>query len=91
VDYLQISDVSPYAVTNHNLIVVGTAKSNEWVASKNTAANVLAITGADSDAVEKGGMNFILSYWKNAKDSAARRVGLVAKELPKGGDAAKLP
>ena len=91
VSYLQISDAPPYAMTNGNLIIVGTAKSNDWVTKKNGATNVLTITGADSEAVEKAGMNFILSYWKNAKDSAARRVGLVTKELPKGGDAAKLP
>jgi hypothetical protein len=90
VGYLQISDVPPHATTNGNLIVVGTAKSNDWVSQKNGAANVLIITGADSGAVEKAGVD-ILSYWKNAKDSAARHVGLATKELPKGGDAAKLP
>jgi hypothetical protein len=36
-------------------------------------------------------MVVIPSYWRNAKDSAARRVGLVEKELPKVGDAAKSP
>jgi hypothetical protein len=91
VDYLRVSDVPSQAMNDHNLIVVGTAKSNEWVAKKSGAVNVLTITGTDSEAVEKAGMDFILSYWKNAKDSAARRVGLVARELPKGGDAAKLP
>jgi hypothetical protein len=52
---------------------------------------LFAITGNAPQEVEKAGMNFILSYWKSAKDSAARRVGLVAKELPRGIDAAKLP
>jgi hypothetical protein len=51
----------------------------------------LFITGANSRQVEQNGMNFILRYWKYAKDSASARVGLIRKELPRGGDAAKLP
>jgi hypothetical protein len=51
----------------------------------------LMITGRNSRAVEEAGMSFILRYWKFAKDSAARRVGLARQDLPRGGDAAKLP
>ena len=51
----------------------------------------LLVGGADSRAVEDAGMDLILRYWKFAKDSAARRVGLARKNLPRGGDAAKLP
>jgi hypothetical protein len=72
-----------------SLVVVGTEQSNKGI-KLNSPARV-TITGADAQAVENAGMNFVLSYWKTAKDSAAARVGLVAKELPKGGDAAKLP
>jgi hypothetical protein len=36
-------------------------------------------------------VDFVLSYWKNAKDSAARRVGLVEKKLPAGVDVSALP
>jgi len=49
------------------------------------------IGGKTSREVEKAGMDFVVRYWKFAKDSAARRVGLVRKDLPRGGDAAKLP
>lgn len=51
----------------------------------------LMVGGKDSREVEETGMNLILRYWKYAKDSAARRVGLARKDLPKGGDPAKLP
>ncbi|MEO5804710.1 MAG: hypothetical protein ABIR24_14385 [Verrucomicrobiota bacterium] len=51
----------------------------------------LVVTGEDSLAVEHAGMDLLLRWWKHAKDSAARRVGLVEKELPRGGDATKLP
>jgi len=51
----------------------------------------LTVGGKDSREVEAAGMNLILSYWKFAKDSAAKRVGLARKDLPKGGDPAKLP
>jgi hypothetical protein len=33
----------------------------------------------------------LIRFWKYAKDSAARRIGLVAKEIPPGGDPALLP
>ena len=51
----------------------------------------LVVSGNDSLAVEHAGMDLLLRWWKHAKDSAARRVGLVEKELPHGGDATKLP
>ena len=51
----------------------------------------LIVSGEDSLAVEHAGMDLLLRWWRNAKDSAARRVGLVEKELPRGGDATKLP
>jgi hypothetical protein len=51
----------------------------------------LLITGKNTREVEDAGMNFVLRYWKFAKDSAARRVGLARKDLPRGVDAAKLP
>lgn len=51
----------------------------------------LVVTGEDSLAVEHAGMDLLLRWWRHAKDSAARRVGLIEKELPRGGDATKLP
>jgi hypothetical protein len=51
----------------------------------------LAVSGPDPAAVEQAGMDLALRWWRKAKDSAARRVGLAEKELPRGGDATKLP
>jgi hypothetical protein len=51
----------------------------------------LMVSGKNSRQVEEAGMDLILRYWRFAKDSAARRVGLARKDLPRGGDAAKLP
>jgi hypothetical protein len=92
-DAAQVSDVPGPALTNHNLVIVGTAASKQLASGMNspTPTRALLITGGDPEVVEKAGMEFILSYWKNAKDSAARRVGLVTRDLPRGGDAAKLP
>jgi hypothetical protein len=51
----------------------------------------LVVGGSDSRGVEDAGMDLLLRYWKFAKDSAVRRVGLARKALPRGGDASKLP
>ena len=40
---------------------------------------------------KSAGMKFILRYWPGAKDSAAGKVGLVRKTLPRSLDADKLP
>lgn len=89
--------------SDQNLIFVGTPKSNEAIAklqNKLTTAkfgsvtqidSTLIVSGEDSLAVEHAGMDLLLRWWKLAKDSAARRVGLVDKDLPRGGDATKLP
>jgi hypothetical protein len=49
------------------------------------------ISGRDSQQIENAGMDFIVSYWQSAKDAAARRSGLAEKQLPRGGDATRLP
>jgi hypothetical protein len=51
----------------------------------------LVVSGADPRAVEQAGMDLLLRWWRHAKDAAARRVGLVEKELPRGSDPAQLP
>ncbi|MBA3513036.1 MAG: hypothetical protein H0T77_01495 [Pyrinomonadaceae bacterium] len=51
----------------------------------------LVIGGATPEDAERAAMDLIIRYWKFAKDSAARRVPLVAKEIPQGGDPALLP
>ena len=37
------------------------------------------------------GVEFTLAFWRHAKDSAARRVGLIKKQVPAGADVANLP
>jgi hypothetical protein len=37
------------------------------------------------------GVEFTLAFWKHAKDSAARRIGLIKKQVPAGADVANLP
>ena len=93
------------------LILVGTAKTNQLIASindkipanlreaKQYAARVaaensgdwLVFSGADPLEAERAAMDWTIRFWKYAKDSAARRVGLVEKELPLGFDPAQLP
>ncbi len=51
----------------------------------------LVIGGATPEDAERAAMDLIIRYWKFAKDSAARRVPLVAKEIQQGGDPALLP
>ena len=84
VPILSLEDVPKESLSH--LIFVGSvkdapARGKDW----------LMVGGKNSREVEDAGMNLILRYWKFAKDSAARRVGLARKDLPRGGDAAKLP
>ncbi len=51
----------------------------------------LVIGGATPEDAERAAMDLIIRYWKFAKDAAARRIPLVAKEIPQGGDPALLP
>lgn len=60
-------------------------------ATKENNTAWLVISGPDSDSAKNAGMDFILRYWKTAKDSGAGKVGLVQKKLPRGIDPAKLP
>jgi len=51
----------------------------------------LIFGGADPLEAERAAMDWTIRFWKYAKDSAARRVGLVEKELSLGVDPAQLP
>ncbi len=51
----------------------------------------LIFSGANSLEAERAAMDWTIRFWKYAKDSAGRRVGLVEKELPLGFDPAQLP
>lgn len=91
----------------HRLILVGTPQSHPIIAeaakrasnSPSFVASVqppdapqrLVVGGHDSRAVQLAGTDLLLRWWTHAKDSAARRVGLVEKKLPRIQDPAKLP
>lgn len=51
----------------------------------------LVIGGSTSEDAERAAMDLIIRYWKFAKDAAARRIPLVVKDVPQGGDPALLP
>jgi len=58
---------------------------------ENTGEDWLVFAGTDSLEAERAAMDWTIRFWKYAKDSAARRVGLVEKELPVGFDPTQLP
>ena len=60
---------------------VSDGPNNDW----------LILSGADNLEAERAAMDWVLRFWKYAKDSGARRVGLVEKELPLGVDPQGLP
>ena len=51
----------------------------------------LILSGADNLEAERTAMDWTLRFWKYAKDSGVRRVGLSNKELPLGIDPSQLP
>jgi hypothetical protein len=61
------------------------------VPANGTRGERLIVGGATPEDAEAAAMDLLIRFWKYAKDSAGRRVGLVAKEIPQGGDPALLP
>lgn len=61
--------------------VPGDASRGDW----------LIVSGGEPAEAEAAGMDLTLRYWKFAKDSAARRIGVAAKKLPLGIDPGQLP
>lgn len=59
--------------------------------SEKSGEDWLVFGGADPLEAERAAMDWTIRFWKYAKDSAARRVGLIEKELPLGFDPAQLP
>ncbi|MEO6654791.1 MAG: hypothetical protein ABIO36_01780, partial [Pyrinomonadaceae bacterium] len=51
----------------------------------------LILSGADNLEAERSAMDWTIRFWKYAKDSAARRIGLIEKDLPLGVDPQGLP
>ncbi|MEO6237221.1 MAG: hypothetical protein ABIQ52_09500, partial [Vicinamibacterales bacterium] len=106
VEIYQLDDL-PDSTAPGTIILVGTAKSHALIAraaglpSGGSFVQRLdppgggrpwvIVGGADSRAVEDAALDYVLRYWRSAKDSAARRIGLVEKTLPRSPDPAKLP
>jgi hypothetical protein len=76
-------DLTEDVRSSTTLILVGSAKTNKLVPT--ARSNWLVLKDYDAS------VDFALSYWKQAKDSAARRTGLVKKNIPAGADVANLP
>jgi hypothetical protein len=80
-----------------NVIYVGTGKSLKRAVPAGQAitrvagSNALVISGPTSQEATVAAMDYVLRYWKTAKDAACRRVPLVEREIAKGGDAGQLP
>jgi hypothetical protein len=107
VDYWQADTVPTEIWSTHAVILVGALASHPDIAragvlagsarafvvrlAETDASPRLVVGGADSLAVEEAGMDLLLRWWRHAKDSAARRVGLAAKDLPRGLDPSRLP
>jgi hypothetical protein len=70
---------------------VRSAKQFAARTGENAGEDWLVFSGADPLEAERAAMDWTIRFWKYAKDSAARRVGLVEKELPLGFDPAQLP
>lgn len=86
------------AKTNQLIAEVGSKipenlkSAQEFVANiSNGGENWLVLSGAEPLDSERAAMDWVVRFWKYAKDSAARRVGLSDKELPLGVDPAGLP
>ncbi len=58
---------------------------------ENSGEDWLVFSGGSPLEAERAAMDWTVRFWKYAKDSAARRIGLVEKELPLGFDPAQLP
>ncbi len=69
---------------------VRNAKQFAARAGEKSGEDWLIFGGADPLEAERAAMDWTIRFWKYAKDSAARRVGLVEKELPLGFDPAQL-
>jgi len=77
------ADIPANMLQTGNLILIGTPKSNPLIAQESpklnpgkgtiiSSANRLLLTGDSSQPVEAASIDFVLRYWKNAKDSALR-------------------
>ncbi len=68
------------------------AAAKQFVARVSDSKNDwLILSGADNLEAERAAMDWTIRFWKYAKDSAARRIGLVEKDLPLGVDPQGLP
>lgn len=89
IPFYQLSDL-PAAMRDAGHVIAVGAATNRALATE-TGHHLMFIVGATPAETKSAGMKFILRYWPGAKDSAAGKVGLVRKTLPRSIDADKLP
>jgi hypothetical protein len=85
------ADLPDSVLTRGTVILVGTAEGNPLIGADaagagehglvrlrggGRGARELLLTGADPKAVEAAAVDFVLRYWKNAKDAAIRVTGM---------------
>jgi hypothetical protein len=85
------ADLAPATAARGTVILVGTAETNPMLGTvpggggegkgiiylrDGSNGQQLILTGADKKAVDAAASEFVLRYWKNAKDSAIRLAGM---------------
>ncbi len=100
----QMKDLPDSLKKSGNLIMVAmpgwngstqpTAGAKSWVTRETANAehgDRLIINGNDEQSLSVAASDFVLRYWKYAKDSGMRRIPLTDKPIDKGADPAALP
>jgi hypothetical protein len=85
------ADLAPATAARGTVILVGTAETNPMLGTvpggggegkgiiylrDGSNGQQLILTGTDKKAVDAAASEFVLRYWKNAKDSAIRLTGM---------------
>ncbi len=103
VKIFQLNDLPPEARKSGAIIAVGTPKTNDLLGrlegdssiavrkSNADHGDILSIAGKDEASLNASAIDFVLRYWKYAKDSGARRIPLVDTPIQKGADPNALP
>jgi len=104
VKIFQRKDLPPDLAKTGNLIMVDmpgwngstqpTAGAKSWVhrePANGEHGDRLIVAGNDEQSLSVAASDFVLRYWKYAKDSGMRRVPLTDKPIDKGADPAALP
>ena len=104
VNIYQMEDLPPALAKSGNLIMVDmpgwngstlpTKDAKSWVHREQANAehgDRLIVAGNDEQSLSIAACDFVLRYWKYAKDSGTRRIPLTDQPIDKGADPAALP